>query len=168
MPTANPIPPQPIYMSFLRFPRIIYLAATLAVIASDITTKNLAHTAPHHITVTSFLDIVKVYNYGASFGIGSQYQQYANIALLIFAGLVCAFIFIQVLRQRPFAKNHTIALALITGGGIANIIDRIRLGAVFDFISLHYQDHYFPAFNLADAAITIGAILYLINSIRIK
>ena len=79
-----------------------------------------------------------------------------------------AFIFIQVLRQRPFAKNHTIALALITGGGIANIIDRIRLGAVFDFISLHYQDHYFPAFNLADAAITIGAILYITNSIRIK
>jgi signal peptidase II len=58
------------------------------------------------------------------------------------------------------------SLALILGGALGNVIDRLRIGHVVDFISAHWRDHSFPAFNVADSAITIGAVLLLIDACR--
>jgi len=66
-------------------------------------------------------------------------------------------------------KTHetwlAIALALVLGGALGNLYDRVILGYVVDFISVHYQQHYFPAFNLADSAITVGAIMLIIDTL---
>ena len=59
-----------------------------------------------------------------------------------------------------------VALGLVLGGGLGNLIDRVALGYVVDFISVHYRDWYWPAFNIADSAITVGAIYLVLDSFR--
>ena len=69
------------------------------------------------------------------------------------------------LRQHPQQKLLSLALALIMGGALGNVIDRIRFGAVVDFIQLHAAGFYWPAFNVADSAITVGAVLLVFEQL---
>ncbi|MDI9348068.1 MAG: signal peptidase II [Methylacidiphilales bacterium] len=132
----------------------------------DMLTKYLVLTfSPYHLGITPYLSFIKVYNYGASFSLGSSFTHYANYFLLAVSVLVIIVIVIQVIKQKSFALHQTNSLGLIVGGALGNSIDRIRFGAVFDFISVHYNSWYYPTFNLADSAITIGAILYIWNSL---
>ena len=77
------------------------------------------------------------------------------------SGIVTVWIF----RLSAAQKRLALALALILGGGLGNLIDRVLLGYVIDFISWHYEQWYWPAFNVADAAITAGALLLLLDSV---
>jgi signal peptidase II len=79
------------------------------------------------------------------------------------AGVVSVFIAIWIARLKANQYLLLAALALVLGGAVGNLIDRMHLGYVIDFVSVHWGDHYFPAFNVADSAITVGAILMVLD-----
>lgn len=111
------------------------------------------------IEVMPFLDFVYAWNYGISFGLFRQYYQYSNIVFLLLNSMIV--IYLSNLLTKSDSCIAQAGLTLIIGGAIGNIIDRLFHGAVFDFIYFHYQDYAFPAFNLADSFITVGAALFL-------
>ncbi len=107
------------------------------------------------------LDFVYAWNYGISFGLFREYYQYSNNIFLITNSLIIIYFFYLLIT----AKNYfvQIGVVLIIGGAIGNLIDRIFRGAVFDFIYFHYAGFSFPAFNMADCFITVGACFFLCN-----
>lgn len=113
------------------------------------------------INVTWFFDLVYAWNYGASFGIFKQYYQYSNYAFLLLNSIIVAYLIYIILKSTKLFEYAS--LSMVAGGALGNIIDRILHGAVFDFLYFHYEDYSFPAFNLADSAISVGAFIYLIN-----
>jgi signal peptidase II len=117
------------------------------------------------ITVTGFFNLVLAYNTGAAFSFLADAGGWQRTFFVAIA--VIAAVFIVYLLRKP--QNHALlnaALALILGGAIGNVIDRIRLGHVVDFIQVHAAGYYWPAFNIADSAITIGAALLIWDSFR--
>jgi signal peptidase II len=118
---------------------------------------------PRVIEVLPFFNIVMVWNRGVSFGAfndGSEAMSWvlAGFALAIAAGLV-------VWLWRAKDRLTAIAVGLIIGGAIGNVIDRVRIGAVADFLDFHIGNYHWPAFNLADSAITIGVGLILLEAL---
>ena len=127
---------------------------------------NVTMVPPRIIPVTSFFDLVLVHNRGASFGIFSDAPGWASVALIVFAILISIALAIWMWRV-----NETllaVALALVIGGAVGNVIDRIRFGAVVDFLDFHVAGWHWPAFNIADSAITIGVILLILDSLKSK
>lgn len=110
------------------------------------------------------LDLTLVYNPGAAFSFlagASGWQRWFFVALAL--GVSAAILWwLRSLHARANALLAA-ALALVLGGAVGNVIDRLRLGQVVDFISVHWSGAYFPAFNLADSAITIGAGMLLLD-----
>ncbi|MDF2965378.1 MAG: peptidase [Rickettsiaceae bacterium] len=111
------------------------------------------------VEVTSFFNLVYVWNYGISFGMFSNYYQYANKFFIFFNILVIIYLFYLLLNCTTV--KSFIGYCLIVGGAVGNLYDRIMRGAVFDFINLHYEDYHFAVFNIADSYITIGALLLI-------
>ena len=103
------------------------------------------------------LDFVYVWNYGISFGLFGEYYQYSNIVFSILSSAIIIYLIYLIVKEKSVLGKH--GIALIISGAVANLIDRILHGAVFDFIYLHYHSYAFPAFNLADSFITVGAML---------
>ncbi|HSY29787.1 MAG TPA: signal peptidase II [Burkholderiaceae bacterium] len=115
--------------------------------------------------VTSFFDITFVYNKGAAFSFlatESGWQRYVLTGL----GLVAAFAIIYLLKRNAGKRLFCWALALILGGALGNVIDRVMYGKVIDFLLFHLGSWSFPDFNVADSAITIGAILFILDELR--
>ncbi len=106
-----------------------------------------------------FLDIVYIQNYGVSFGFLSGLVSYW---VLVIVGLLVTSL-IYYLMIRSYKRLEKLAYFIIIIGALANILDRIINSYVVDFISLHYGDFYWPAFNLADIYITIGIIMLIIS-----
>jgi signal peptidase II len=121
---------------------------------------NVVMAPPQDIVVTSFFTVVLAWNPGISFSQLGHVDPWilSGLALAIVAGL---FVWLRRM-QRPWPA---IAIALVIGGALGNVIDRMRFGAVVDFLSFHWRDFYWPAFNLADSAITVGVALLLIDSL---
>jgi signal peptidase II len=121
---------------------------------------NVVMAPPQEIVVTPFFTVVLAWNPGISFSQLGHVDPWilSGLALAIVAGL---FVWLRRIRL-PWPA---IAIALIIGGALGNVIDRMRFGAVVDFLSFHWQDWYWPAFNLADSAITVGVVLLLIDSL---
>ena len=120
-------------------------------------------TARPAIEVTSFLNIVLVWNRGVSFGLfnrESDWQPWllVGLSLVIVAGLL-------VWLRAAQSRWMTLAIALVAGGAIGNAVDRARLGAVVDFVDFHIGGWHFAAFNVADAAITCGVAVLLAVSL---
>ena len=116
--------------------------------------------------VLPVLDIVRLHNTGAAFSFlsdASGWQRWFFITL----GLVVSLGILIWLRRLPARGQSLLAagLALVMGGALGNVIDRVLWGYVVDFIHVHYGDAYFPAFNVADSAITCGAALLIIDNI---
>lgn len=112
------------------------------------------------------LDITHAHNPGAAFSFlaaagGWQRWVFTGLALLVSIVIVVWLRRLDGVRQRTMAMG----LTLIMGGAVGNVIDRIRLGYVVDFIAVHWKSHYFPAFNIADSCITIGAGLLILDAI---
>jgi len=116
------------------------------------------------IYVAPFWNWVLTYNPGAAFSFladqpGWQRSFFQALALAVSDCIVLA------LRRHPEQKLLSLALALIMGGALGNVIDRVRFGAVVDFIQWHAGGYYWPAFNVADSAITVGAILLVFSTL---
>ncbi|MGE8580685.1 MAG: signal peptidase II [Burkholderia contaminans] len=125
--------------------------------------KTFAYGAQHELT--SFFNLVLVYNRGAAFGFlstASGWQRWAFTALGIGATLVICFLLKRHGQQRLFS----LSLAMILGGALGNVIDRLVYGHVIDFLDFHLGAWHFPAFNLADSAITVGAVLLIYDELR--
>ncbi len=115
------------------------------------------------IPVTRFFDLVLVFNPGAAFSFlssASGWQRELFIGIALVASTFMATLIVRHRTNLVFA----FALTMILGGAIGNVIDRWMLGAVVDFIHVHAGEHYWPAFNLADSAITLGAVLLVLES----
>lgn len=146
----------------------VWLGLALAVILLDQFTKTLIvgyFQLGDSRTVTSFFNVVRVHNHGAAFSFladASGWQRWFFIGL---ASVVSVFIVVM-LKKHPGQKLFCFALAMILGGAIGNVIDRAIHGYVVDFIQVHAGGKYFPSFNLADSAITLGAICLILDELR--
>jgi signal peptidase II len=115
--------------------------------------------------INAYLNLVMVYNKGAAFSFLADqqgWQRYFFAAISIAASL---FI-IWLLRRHAEQKLFCWSLTLILGGAVGNLIDRLAYGHVIDFIDVHVNNWHWPAFNVADSAITLGAILFVLDELR--
>ncbi len=117
------------------------------------------------IEIFSLLDITRLHNTGAAF---SLFANMGGWQKWFFVGLglgVSLLILVWLVRlQVPQHRRLAAGLALILGGAIGNVIDRLIHGHVIDFIHVHYGDWYYPAFNVADSAITVGAVILVLDT----
>ncbi|MDG1694391.1 MAG: signal peptidase II [Porticoccaceae bacterium] len=113
--------------------------------------------------VNSFFNVVRVHNFGAAFSFLNNEGGWQRWGFSVFAALVSLVILVWITRLSPQQKLEGLALALILGGALGNLYDRIALGYVVDFLDFHWSGRHFPAFNIADSAITVGAVLILIE-----
>ncbi|WP_018152007.1 signal peptidase II [Leeia oryzae] len=147
-----------------------WLAVALLVILLDQVSKITIVSNLHDyqlIRYTSFFDLVLVYNTGAAF---SFLAQAGGWQMLFFSALalVISVIIAIALWRHQHQSRFCMALAGIMGGALGNVIDRLRLGKVIDFLQLHIGTHYWPAFNIADCAIVGGAMLLVLDSFLSK
>ncbi len=123
-----------------------------------------AHESYQPIEVSSFLKFVMVWNYGISFGMLAHPGTSVPWFLMTVAvGISSA---VAWMAYRSKLHYERVAFGLIIGGALGNVIDRARFGAVADFFYFHINEHYWPAFNIADASIFCGVALLLILSFR--
>ncbi|HZV63113.1 MAG TPA: signal peptidase II [Methylophilaceae bacterium] len=146
-----------------------WLGFSAVVLVLDLWTKHWiqAHIAyGEHVPVTSFFDLVLFHNEGAAFSFlagAGGWQRFMFSLIAIIASVVIVYL----LRKHPERKLFSLGLSLVLGGALGNLYDRVTLGYVVDFIFLHYQrEYYWPAFNVADSAISGGVVLLLIDSFR--
>ena len=143
---------------------IYYCIAILFLIAIDQTSKSFLifylKTQPGYVLeMLPILDFVYAWNYGISFGLFREYYQYSNTAFLTLNSLIITYLGYLIFKTKTCLSQ--LGLIFIIGGALGNLIDRIFRGAVFDFLYFHYQDLAFPAFNMADSFITIGACFFI-------
>lgn len=120
------------------------------------------------IPVMPFFNFTMAHNYGAAFSFLSSaggWQRWFFVALAV---IVSVALSIWLKKLKPTAKLEAAALALIIGGAVGNVIDRFVHGYVIDFLDLYYGHYHWPAFNIADSAICIGAVLLILDSFRNK
>ena len=116
-------------------------------------------------TVLPVLDITRMHNVGAAFSFladASGWQRWLFIALAVGVSIAIVVWLFRMPRSKVLLAA---GLSLVLGGAIGNVIDRIRLGYVVDFIHFHWDRAYFPAFNVADSAITVGAACLLLDAL---
>lgn len=117
--------------------------------------------------ITDFFNLVLAHNTGAAFSFlndagGWQRWMFSAIAM------VAAVWIVRLLRQHAHETLFCFALALVLGGALGNLIDRVSYGYVVDFLDFYWKENHFPAFNVADSAISVGAALLLLDSFRKK
>lgn len=117
---------------------------------------------PRTIEVTGFLNMVAVWNSGVSFGFLAGHSDVMPYILAAFAMAVVVGMSIWLWRART--RLLVVGLGLVIGGAVGNIVDRFRYQAVVDFIDFHVAGFHWPAFNLADSAITVGVLLLVLDS----
>ena len=157
---------------------LLWLGIALVVLLADQFTKLLivgSFQLGDSQTVTSFFNLVRVHNSGAAFSMlstASGWQRWFFTGI----GIVATFFILWLVRSHPTQKLFCFALALVLGGAVGNVIDRIAYGHVVDFLDFHwdwlspvfYEGH-FPAFNIADSAISVGAVGLIVDElIRVR
>jgi len=116
------------------------------------------------IKLTSFLNLVHIRNTGAAFGIFAENQSFIKeVFLLLLTAIAILALFFYLYRTKDINFLKIIACSLILGGALGNFVDRLFMGEVIDFIDFHIGKHHWPAFNIADSAISIGIFLLLLN-----
>ena len=114
--------------------------------------------------IGGFFDLVHVRNRGMAFGIMNNAESNAGIWLLVgMSSIAIVLLLVWFLQLKHENKFVTISLSLILGGAVGNIIDRLRFGEVVDFLDVYIGSYHWPAFNVADAAITVGTIMIAAN-----
>ena len=145
----------------LRYAVLSILLVILDAFSKDAVQRSLADGSS--IDLLPFLQLVLVYNRGAAFGFlgeasGWQLPFFAAVGVIVSSVIV-----IRLVRAAATQKWFEVALVLILAGAIGNLIDRIRVGYVVDFISLYYGAWRFPAFNVADMAMFLGAVMLVLE-----
>jgi len=129
-------------------------------------TMTLHHSIP---IIDGLFNLTYVRNTGAAFGIFAGSREAFRLPfLIIVSALAIGFIFFMLKRLRDDATGLITALAMILGGAIGNLIDRILYGEVIDFLDVYWSDYHWPAFNIADSCITIGVLITLYVLIKAK
>ena len=147
-----------------------WLGVALAVIAADHLTKWWVSSTldfQEFIPVLPFFSLVLVHNTGAAFSFlanAGGWQRWFFIGV----GIVATVVIVRLLKRHAHEPRMAFALALVLGGALGNVIDRVVLGHVVDFLYFHYKGFAWPAFNVADSAITVGAALLIWDSLRGK
>jgi len=147
---------------------LTWLALAFVVIVADQFSKALILNAFQHgdsIYVNAFFNIVRAHNTGAAFSFlagAGGWQRWFFVAL----SAVASLFIVVMLRRHGKQTLFAAALSLILGGAVGNVMDRLWHGYVVDFIQVHWAGWYFPAFNVADSAITLGAVLLIWDELR--
>lgn len=147
---------------------LIYLITSGSIFFLDIFTKNLAEKLfIKPVELLPVLEFYLIYNKGVAFGLLGNLPEVLRIPILILIPIVATIItyFFAVLERSKFIA---FCMGLIGGGALGNLYDRIFLGEVRDFIHLHLGHYYWPAFNVADASITLGVILLILKQFFAK
>ena len=142
--------------------------AALAIVLDQITKLAvIARLAPYQdvVAVTSFFNLVHVHNTGAAFSLFADQGGWQKLFFLTVA-LVASGVIAWLLRKPGGRVVYYAALALILGGALGNVIDRLAYGHVIDFLDFHVGGWHWPAFNVADSAITLGALLLIRDGLR--
>lgn len=146
-----------------------WLWLSVAVIALDQITKALAsaHLVLHEpVPVLPLFNLTLMHNSGAAFSFLAQaggWQRWFFVAVAIAVSVALAWWLRQLRRNQLWLA---VALALVLGGALGNVWDRVTLGYVVDFVDVYYGDWHWPAFNVADSAISVGAIMLLVDAFR--
>lgn len=143
------------------------LLIALAVVIADQAVKlwivNGVMVPPHVIEVTSFFSIVLVWNRGASFGFLNTHAPWTRYLLVAVAFAICAALLVWLRKAR--GRWLATGLGLVIGGALGNVVDRISHGAVVDFLDFHVAGYHWPAFNVADSAISVGVVMLVLDGL---
>jgi signal peptidase II len=142
-----------------------WFAIAAVVVVADQATKALVlarFALGERLELAPFLNLVFVYNPGAAFSFLSEAGGWQRPLLVAFALGAAAIVSVLIVR-RPQERLLCTGLALILGGALGNVIDRLRFGQVVDFLDFHAAGWHWPAFNVADSAITVGAVLLILE-----
>ncbi|MBD3610257.1 MAG: signal peptidase II [Gammaproteobacteria bacterium] len=147
--------------------RLLWISAVIIVL--DQVTKywasaDLAYLIP--VEILPFFNLTLAHNTGAAFNFLSDAGGWQRWFFIVLAVIVSGVLIQWVRKLNESEKVEAIGLVLIIGGALGNVWDRMAHGYVVDFIQLHYAGYYFPTFNIADMAISIGAVLLIIESFR--
>ena len=147
---------------------LAWLALSVGLVLLDQLSKHVVRDAlagGRTIRVTPFFDLVLILNPGAAFSFLSSAAGWQR-ELFIGIALAASILIVYLMRKHAAERIFCVGLGLILGGALGNVIDRVHLGAVVDFLYFHLGEYYWPAFNLADSAITCGAGLLIWDSLR--
>jgi len=142
---------------------------SILIIILDQASKLLAdHFLQYHqpVDIMPMFNLTLMYNKGAAFSFLANAGGWQRWFFLVLTSVVSIFIFMWLKKLKPHQVLQYTALALILGGAIGNLIDRAIYGHVIDFLDVYYQQHHWPAFNIADSAISIGAILLIYDTLK--
>ena len=142
---------------------------SIAVIIADQITKILADQFlqyGHPVSIVPMFNLTLLYNMGAAFSFLSDAGGWQRWFFIFLSTSISIILIVWIYKLHTHQKLQTASIALIIGGAIGNLIDRSIYGHVIDFLDVYYQQHHWPAFNIADSAITIGAILLIIDSFK--
>ena len=145
----------------------VWLAMALLILIADQFTKVMVigyFRLGDSMTMTSFFNLVRAHNTGAAFSFlagASGWQRWFFTAV----GCGAAVLIVWMLRSHSSQRLFAFALTCILGGAVGNVIDRLAYGYVVDFLQFHYAGWFFPAFNVADSAITIGAAALILDEL---
>ncbi len=145
-----------------------WFVLSLIIVALDVYTKHLIENAfvfGEHFSVTGFFDLVRYHNEGAAFSFlanAGGWQKWFFTAITVVAVLVITYLIAKHSTQKLFSFG----LALVLGGAIGNLYDRLTLGYVVDFLYFHINELYWPAFNVADSVICVGVGILLLDSFK--
>lgn len=143
-----------------------WLALAVLLVVLDLWTKQLATETLELYrprVVTDWLNLTLAHNDGAAFSLLAGAGGWQRWFFTVVAVLVSAVLLVWLKRLPHRSRLLPVALVLVLGGALGNLIDRVRLGYVVDFIDIHYQGWHWPAFNLADSVIVVGVLLLLIE-----
>lgn len=116
-------------------------------------------------SLSGFFNLVRVHNYGAAFSFLSDAGGWQRWAFSLLAAVISIVIVVWIARLPTQSKMEGLALALILGGALGNLYDRLTLGYVVDFLDFHWSGMHFPAFNIADAGISVGAAVLIFDTL---
>jgi signal peptidase II len=149
--------------------RYLWISAVVVVLDQASKWAALKYLTRHvEVPLLPFLNLTLVYNTGAAFGFLSGASGWQNIFFIAVA-IVASIIVVTMLRKLGTKDAQlAVALTLVLGGALGNLVDRLMHGYVIDFIDFYFRSWHFWTFNVADSAITIGAILLVLDSIGIR
>ncbi len=144
---------------------ILLVVATVVLILDQATKFYIARTMELYssiIVIKDFFTITYIHNKGAAFSFLAD-SAYRLPVLTLVSVIAIIAILVYLRKLRPDQKFTAFCLSLIFAGALGNLIDRVRLGEVIDFLSVHWRQHYWPAFNVADSAICVGVFLLAVD-----
>lgn len=145
-----------------------WLALAMLVVVFDQLTKSLADSLLAYgepLVVLPSFNLTLLYNRGAAFSFLSDASGWQRWFFVVVSATASVLLTLWLRHLKPGQVLLAAALALVLGGAVGNLIDRLWLGHVIDFIQVYYRDYYWPAFNIADSAISVGAVLLIWDSL---